>query len=331
MKMPLRRPILRWLVAGSVALTIGGGIPAAAAQDKYPDHPVRIVVPFAAGGLGDIAARLVGDKLSEKFGERFFVDNQPGAGGINAARAVLAGGDDGYTVAFITNATAISAAIFNHLPYDPIKDFVPISGIGFFDLDFVTEASSPFRSLGDFLKAAKERPGTLNLGSTVVGSTQNLTAQLLKAASGADIVLVPFRATPDEVVALLRGDIQLAVDFYAALRPSIDGGKVRAIATSGRKRSPELPDVPTVAESGVPGFDVTSWNALYAPAGTPAAVVDTLNKVLQDALSEPEFRKRALDLGIDPTPWSPAEVDARMRADIVKWAKVIADAHIPKQ
>jgi tripartite-type tricarboxylate transporter receptor subunit TctC len=322
------RPLLCWLVVCVFVLGVPTG---ARAQEKYPDHPVRIVVPFAAGGLGDIAARLIGDKLSEKFGEHFFVENQPGAGGISAARAALAGGNDGYTLVLITNATAISVALFNRLPYDPLKEFVPVSGIGSIDLDFVTEASSPFRTLGDVLAAARASPGTLNLGSVVAGSTQNLTAQLLKSMSGADLVIVPFRATPDEIVALLRGDIQLAVDFYAALKPSLAGGKTRAIATTASRRSEELPDVPTVAEAGVPGFDVRSWNALYAPAGTPAAIIAALNRALQDILTDPEFKKRALDLGIDSRPTSAAEVDARMRSDIEKWAKVIADAGIPKQ
>lgn len=332
MKFGLCKAVVRWLAACALALAAAGAATSGVrAQPKYPDRPVRIVVPFAAGGLGDIAARLVAEKLSEKFGERFFVDNQPGAGGISAARAVLSGEADGYILAFITNATAISVALFNRLPYDPIKQFVPISGIGFFSLDFVTDASSPFRSLGDFLKAARDNPGAFNLGSVVVGSTQNLTAQLLKSMSGADFVIVPFRATPDEVVALLRGDLQIAVDFYAALKPSLEGGKIRALATTAPLRSPELPDVPTVQESGVPNFDVTSWNALYAAAGTPAAVIDTLNHALQNILADPEFERRALGLGIDPRPSTPAEVDARMRSDIEKWARVIADAHIPKQ
>jgi len=208
---------------------------------------------------------------------------------------------------------------------------VPISAVGYFDCDFVTDAAGPYRNLGDFLKVARDKPGTLNLGSIVVGSTQNLTAQLFKSMSGTDIVIVPFRTTPDMVVALLRGDIQLGVDFYAPLKPTIEGGKALAVATSGPQRSPELPDVPTAQEAGVPNFDVRSWNSLYAPAGTPPAVIDTLNKALQEVLADPELKKRALDLGIDAKASTPAEINARMRADIDKWSEVIADAHIPKQ
>jgi tripartite-type tricarboxylate transporter receptor subunit TctC len=307
---------------------IAGG---AQAQANYPDKPVRVILPFGPGGIADITARLIAQKLSEKLGQNFVIENMPGAGGIAAARAVLSAPADGYTLAFFTNGTAISVAIFNDLPFDPLKQFVPVSALGYFDLVFVVPANSDFHTLGDFLAAARAKPGTLNLGSIVVGSTQNLTAQLFKAMSGTDTVIVPFRTSPDELVALLRGDIQIEVEFYAALRPALQSGQIRALATSGPQRSPELPNIPTAAESGVPGFDVTSWNALYAPAGTPQPIVDKLNAALHDVLADPDLKKAALDLGIDARASTPAEIDARMRADIAKWSKVIEAAHIPKQ
>ena len=193
----------------------------------------------------------------------------------------------------------------------------------------MVNASSPFQTLGDFLKAASEKPGTLNVGTVNVGSTQNLTAELFKSMAGIDVVIVPFRGSPDVVVALLRNDIQMAIDFYAALKPTLDGGKARALATSGPQRSPELPDVPTVQEGGVAGFDVTAWNGLYAPAGTPDAIVETLNKALHEVLADPDLKKRALDLGIDAKASTPAELDARLRGDIEKWGKVIARPAFP--
>ena len=315
------------LVAGAMGAATGG----ARAQAQYPVHPVRVILPFAAGGVADITARLVADKLSEKFGQRFFIENQPGAGGITAARSVISGGPDGYTLALLTNGTAISVPLFEHLPFNPLKDFTPISTIGTFSCVFVTSGASSYRTLGDVLKAARAKPGALNLGSIIVGSTQNLTAQLFRSMSGADMVIVPFRTSPDEVVALLRGDVQMAVDFYAALKPALDSGKARPVATSGPQRSPELPDVPTAREAGVPGFDVTSWNALYAPAGTPEAIIETLNAALHEILQDPELKKRALELGIDAKASTAAEVDARMRGDIEKWAKVIAETGVPKQ
>jgi len=204
---------------------------------------------------------------------------------------------DGYTLALLSNGTAISVPLFNHLPFDPLKEFVPISTIGYFTCDFMVNAASPYQTLGDFLKAAKEKPGTLNVGTINVGGTQNLTAELFKAMAGIDVVIVPFRGSPDVVVALLRNDVQLAIDFYAALKPTLDGGKARIIATSAPRRSPELPNVPTVQEGGVAGFDVTAWNGLYAPAGTPDAIIQTLNKALHEVLADPDLKKRALDLG----------------------------------
>jgi tripartite-type tricarboxylate transporter receptor subunit TctC len=316
-------------LALATTICVAGSAPALAAA--YPDRPVRIIVPFGPGGVADITARLVAQKLSEKLGQNFVIVNMPGPGGIAAARAVLQAGADGYTLAFFTNGTAISVPLFSALPFDPVKQFTPISAIGYFDLDFVVPADSSFHTLGDFLKAAHDKPGTLNLGSIVVGSTQNLTGQLFKSMSGADAVIVPFRTSPDELVALLRGDIQMEIEFYAAVKPSLQSGKARVLATSGAQRSPELPNVPTVAEAGVPNFDVTSWNALYAPAGTPAAVVDKLNGALREVLADPELKKRALDLGIDAEASTPAEIDARMKSDIAKWGKVIESAHIAKQ
>ena len=317
-------------LALAAAATGIGGAPVRA-QVKYPTRPVRVILPFGAGGVADVTARLVADALGNKLGQRFVIENNPGAGGITAARAALEGGKDGYTLILLTNGTAISVPLFNHLPFDPLKDFVPISIIGYFSCVFMVNASSPFQALADFLKADREKPGAVNVGTINVGGTQNLTAQLFKSMAGAHFVIVPFRTSPDVVVGLLRNDVQLAMDFYAALKPTLEGGKGRAIATSGPQRSPELPNVPTVQEAGVAGFDVVAWNGLYAPAGTPQDVIDTLNKALHEVLADPALKKRALDLGIDARASSPGELDQRMRSDIAKWGAVIANAHIPKQ
>jgi tripartite-type tricarboxylate transporter receptor subunit TctC len=319
-------------VALSLALAASGAATGRArAQGKYPDRPVRVILPFGAGGVADVTARLVAEALGKKLGQNFVIENNPGAGGIAAARAALSGDKDGYTLTLLTNGTAITVPLFDHLPFDPLKDFVPISTIGYFTCVFAVEASSPFHSLADFLKADREKPGTINVGTINVGSTQNLTAELFKSTANANFVMVPFRASPDVVVGLLRNDIQMDMDFYAALKPTLDNGKARAIATSGATRSPELPNVPTVQESGIAGFEVTAWNALYAPAGTPNAIIDTLNASLHEVLADPALKKRALDLGIDAKASTPAELDARMRSDIAKWGGVIARAHIPKQ
>jgi tripartite-type tricarboxylate transporter receptor subunit TctC len=324
--------ITRRTAAFSLALASAGlAAPAVRGQAKYPEHPVRVILPFAPGGVADVTARLVAQSLSNKLGQNFFIENMPGAGGITAARAALAGGTDGYTLTLLTNGTSISVPLFDHLPFDPVKEFIPISAIGYFTCDFIANTSSPFQTLDDFLKAAREKPGTLNVGTVTVGSTQNLTAELFKSMAGLDVVIVPFRGSPDVVVALLRNDIQMGIDFYAALKPTLDSGKARGLATSAPQRSPELSDVPTVQEAGVAGFDVTAWNGLFAPAGTPDAIVQTLNSALHDVLGDPGLQKQALDLGIHANASTPAELEARLRSDIEKWGTVIAHANIPKQ
>jgi tripartite-type tricarboxylate transporter receptor subunit TctC len=329
---PTKVTLTRRQVAGALALAASsiatGGV---RAQAKYPDRPVRVILPFAAGGVADITARLVAEGLGNKLGQNFVIENNPSAGGITAARAALSGDKDGYTLTLLTNGTAISVPLFEHLPFDPLKDFVPISIFGTFETDFVVSASSNYKTLGDVLTAARAKPGTLNIGTVNVGSTQNLTAELFKSMANVDVVIVPFRSTPEVAIALLRGDVQMGIDFYAPLKPSLDSGQARAIATGGATRSVSLPNIPTVQEAGVPGFEVTAWNGLYAPVGAPKAVIDTLNATLHDVLADPALKKRALELGIDAKASTPAELDSRMRSDIAKWGSVIEHAHIPKQ
>jgi len=302
----------------------------AAHAQNYPSRPVRIVVPFAAGGIGDITTRLIAEKLGDKLGERVIVDNQPGAGGISAARSVLSAPPDGYTLALVTNGTAISVPLFKSLPFDPVKDFTPISGFSLFDLTFTTNAAGPHATLGDILKEARANPGKLNIGTINVGSTQNLGAELLRATAGISVTIVPYRTTPDTMIALLRNDVQLAIEYYATMKSGIDDGKLRLLATTGDKRAEFSPNVPTVAEAGVPGYEVRSWNALFAKAGTPPDIIAKLNQAVRDVVALPDIRKRMLDLGLEAKAGPPEEIAARLKADIAKWGKVIEDAHIPK-
>lgn len=300
------------------------------AQGKYPDKPVRVVLPFGAGGVADITTRLVADKLGEKLGQRFVVENNAGAGGIAAARAVMQAPADGYTLAVFSNGTAISVNLFKSLPFDPVKDFVPVSAMGYFDLIFVTSAEGPFKTLGDFIKAAKEKPGALNIGTIAAGSTQNLGAELLKTMAGINAVIVPFKTSGDVLVGLERNDIQMGTEFFAALRGGLDAKKFIPVGTSGPNPAAYLPGAPTVA-STVPSFEATSWNAIFARAGTPPEVVATLNKALNEVLADPEVRKKALELGIDARGSTPQEIQDRLKADIVKWGQVIEKAGIEKR
>jgi tripartite-type tricarboxylate transporter receptor subunit TctC len=326
--------ITRRRFSGALAVSAAASVmlPALArAQPSYPSRPVRFILPFGAAGVADITSRLAAEKLGDKLGQRFVVENQPGPGGIAAARAVLSQAPDGYTLGLVTNGTSISAAIYKALPFDPVKEFATISTIGAFDLVFATNVDSEFKSLPEFLKAAREQPGKLNVGTINVGGTQNLAAELLKASAGVNFQIVPYRGTPDVIVALLRNDVQLMVDFYAPMKPTLEDKKIRPVATTGTQRSPFFADVPTVADAGVPGYEVTSWNGLFAPAGTPTEIIGLLNKAIREIVAIPEVKQRYADLGIEAQASTPEQLKARLAGDITKWAAVIERAGIPKQ
>jgi tripartite-type tricarboxylate transporter receptor subunit TctC len=231
----------------------------------------------------------------------------------------------------VTNGTSISAAIYKALPFDPVKDFATISTIGSFDLVFASNMESEFKTLADFVSKARAQPGTLNVGTINVGGTQNLAAELLKSSAGVNFQIIPYRGTPDVIVALLRNDVHLMVDFYAPMKPTLQEKKIRAVASTGPRRSPFLVDVPTVAEAGVAGYEVTSWNGLFAPAGTPADIINLLNKTIREIVAIPEVKQRYADLGIEAQGSTPEQLKARLAADIAKWAAVIERAGIPKQ
>jgi tripartite-type tricarboxylate transporter receptor subunit TctC len=304
--------------------------PAFAQGAAWPNKPIRLILPFGAGGVADITARIVTERLGDKLGQRFVIENQPGPGGINAARAVLSGGNDGYTLALFSNGTAVSVNMFKELRFDPVKDFVPVSTLGFFDFILATDAKSRYQTLKDFIDYGKANPGKMNVGTVIVGSTQNLSAELLKAMTGIDFRIVPFRNTPDLMLSLTRGDVDLMIDSYSALKSMIDDKQVRALASSGPTRSPVTPNLPTAAESGVPGYDVTSWNAIFAPAGTPVDVIAKMQKSIAEVLAEDEIKRKLLDLGIEAKATTGAQLAKRLDDDIVKWGDVIAKANIPK-
>jgi tripartite-type tricarboxylate transporter receptor subunit TctC len=314
--------MIRPIAAIFFGLTATLGTSDALAQ-KYPERPVRIILPFGAGGVADVTAPLVAEKL--------IIENQPGAGGIAAARAVMGAPPDGHTLALFSNGTAVSVGLFKSLPFDPIKDFVPVSSMGYFDLVLATSATGPYRTLGDFVKAAKEKPGQLNVGTITAGSTQNLAAELLKSTAGIDFVVVPYRNSGEVLVALERNDVQLAFEFLAPLRAGLDAGKFVAVAVSGANRAEYLPHVTTAKEAGGGDFEATSWNAIYAPAATPPEVVRTLNSALREVLSDAAVKRKALELGIEARASTPDEIQARLIADIAKWSAVIDKAGIEKR
>ena len=316
-----------------VLVLVGLALPQrqSSAQTKYPNKAVRIVLPFAAGGVADITARVIAEKLGGKLGGRFYVENQPGAGGIAAARTVISSPRDGHTLALLSNGTAVSVSLFNNLPYDPLKDFDPISSLGFFDFVFATTPESEFKTLAEFIATAKAKPGALNVGTINVGSTQNLSAELFKTAAGIDFTIIPYRGTPELLVSTMQGNLALMIDSYSSIKGNLVDKKIRALASSGSVRSESTPDIPTLRESGVADYDVVSWNALFAPAGTAPEIVKTLNQALQEILGDADVTKRLLELGIEARASTPEEISARLKSDIEKWRKVIEKAGIQKQ
>ena len=318
------------LLAMSAALLLGLA-PAGQAQAKWPDKPVRIVLPFGAGGVADFTTRILANKLSTKFDQSFIVENKPGPGGITAALTVLNAPPDGYTMGLAAIITAISVATFNKLPYDPLTQFEMVSTIGLFDMDFAVKADAPYQTLGDFIAAAKAQPGKLNIGTVSIGSSQNFGTELFKLMAKINVVIVPFHGSPDEVVALLRGDMQMLVDFPPAIQGQINSKQVRVLATSGATRSASEPNVPSVAEAGVPGYQVTSWNGLFAPKGTPKDIIEAMNQAMREVLAMPDLKAEFEKVGVEPHASTPGEQMELLKSDIKKWNKVVSETGMQKK
>jgi tripartite-type tricarboxylate transporter receptor subunit TctC len=300
------------------------------AQAKWPEKPVKIVLPFGPGGVADVTARILADKLSDKLGQRVFIENMPGAG-IAAARAVISAPPDGYTMAYVTNGTAISVAAFANLPFDPVKELTMVSTVGTFDLVFVVDAASEYKTLADFIKAAKAQPGKLNVGTTLPGGTQNLGAELFKSVAGVNLQIVAYKNSPDIVVAVLRNDVQLMIDFPPAAQGQVNDGKFKVLATSSPKRSPLMQSVPTVDEAGVKGYEVVSWNGVGAPKDTPKEIIDTMNKAIREVMAMPDVKEQFAKVGVVAQASTPAELMDRLTGDIKKWNEVIDKAGIPRK
>ena len=318
--------MLKWV--GAIALCV---FAAAAPAQTYPSKPLRLVVPFAAGGVGDITARVVAQRMTESMGHQVLVENKPGAGGILASEAVAKAEPDGYTILFMTNGNAVSAALFKSLPYDTIKDFAPLSIAGFFDVLLVVNADSPFKTVADMLTWARVNPGKLTIGTINIGSTQNLAGELFRSLANVDAQIIPFKSTSDVVSAMRRGDVQVAFEFLGGVKGQFQAGVARALAVGSDKRFGGLPGVPTVAESGLPGYVVNSWNGFAAPAKTPRPVIERLNREINAALNAPDIKKRLQDLSVEPRPTTTEAMAEMLASDIAKWKSVIEKAKIEKQ
>jgi len=315
---------------GALAL-LGATLAPLAHGQSFPSRALRIVVPFGAGGVADLTARTVAQQLALSLGQPVVIENKPGAGGIAASDAVAKSAPDGHTLLLMSNASAVTATLFKSLPYDTVRDFTPVSTLGFFDIAVVTTADSKFKTLADLLAHARAHPGQLNVGSINIGSTQNLAAELFKSHAGIDMQIVPFNGTPAVVNALRGGQIDVAVEILAPMLGQIKGGALRALAVTSERRSALLPDVPTARESGLPAYVASSWNALAVPAATPGDVVARLQREIAAALGDPDVSQRLRELTIEPRASTPEQTQAFLRSEIKRWGDVIVKAGIPRQ
>jgi tripartite-type tricarboxylate transporter receptor subunit TctC len=300
-----------------------------AAADNYPSKPIRVLVPFAAGGAVDTLARLVGQKLSEEIGQPVIIENRAGAGGNLASDVVAKSPPDGYTVLQTVNGIAISPSLYKTLPFDVHKDFIAVTQLVRSQLILVANPKLPANNVAELIALAKSKPGALNYGSTGVGNPLSLTMEMLKSATGIQAQAVTYRGDAPANAALIAGEIQVGVMPMATTLPLVQGGQLKALAVGGAQRSPAMPDVPTVAET-LPGFESTSWQGYFVPAGTPHDVVVKLQQATARALKDATVIERLRAGGNEGVGSTPEEFDKVFRADIVKFAKIIADANIPK-
>jgi tripartite-type tricarboxylate transporter receptor subunit TctC len=296
----------------------------AACAQPYPIKPVRLVVTYTAGGPADIAARALAQKLAEMWGQQVVVDNRAGAGGIIGTELVAKAAPDGYTLLHGTAAgLIINPLLVKKLPYDTFRDFAPVSMVVIVPQLLVTHPALPATTLKELIALAKARPGALNYASVGIGSPNHLGMELLKSMAGIDMVHVPYKGATPAMADLIAGQVQLAFNGMASVLPQIASGKMKAIAIGSARRSPAAPDVPTVAEAGLPGFEYVAWNGNFAPAGTPAALVNRLSADIRKALAAPDVVQRLASLGSEPGGNTPAEFAAYVKADHARWARVV--------
>ncbi|HTI46993.1 MAG TPA: tripartite tricarboxylate transporter substrate binding protein [Casimicrobiaceae bacterium] len=313
---------IAWLL---FALTVG--TPAIATAQSYPSKPITLVVGFAAGGSADVIGRTVAHRLGEVLGQQIVVDNKPGAGGIIGAEYVAKARPDGYTI-FIggPGPNAIAPTLYPKLPYDPVKDFASISTVSENPNVLIVNPGLNVKSVKDLLALARSKPGKLTYASAGNGSSQHLAGEHFKSLAQVNILHVPYKGVPQGVTAVITGEADMMFSPLANAQPLVASGKVVAIGVTTPKRSPALPDVPTIAEAGVPGYEQTVWNAFFAPSNTPPDVIAKLNDATRKALSDPTVRKQLQGMGVEPAASSPEELTTFVKAEVEKWGKVIRDS-----
>ena len=302
------------------------------AQTAFPSKPLRIVVPFGAGGVADLTVRAVAQKLSDRLGQPVIVDNRPGAGGIVAGELVAKAAPDGHTLLLMSNGTAVSAGLFKSLPFNTRTDFAPISLLGLFDIAIVVPESSPYKTLAELVSFGRANPGKLNIGTINIGSTQHLAAELFRTQANLISQIIPYNGTPAVINALRGGQVDVVVEILGPLKPQINAKAVRLLGVMGAARPKDLPQVPVVRElPGLSSFNVSSWNALAAPGKTPKEVVDRLSAEVAQVLADPEMVQRLAGFNVEAKASSPAQLAQLLDNDIKRWGEVIQKAGIPQQ
>ena len=324
--------LIAGLIAGlAIALTALAGTLATAAAEDYPTRTVKIIVPFGAGGPADLYARFLGQQLQDTLKQAFVIEDRPGAGSVIGTGEAAKAAPDGYTLLMMSNTHTANETLLPNKPFQLMRDFVPVAPVNTSDLIMVVHPSVPAKDLKEFIALLKSRPGDLNYASSGPGTPYHMASELFKAMSGTSIQHVAHRGSGDARTAVMGGHVQMMIDAITTTAPTVQSGALRALGTTGLKRSTVLPDVPTIAEAGLPGYEATIWLGLMAPAGTPAAVLDKLNSEINNVLKRPETRQAWAKQGAEPLVMTPAEFDRYLRGDIEKWAKVIHTAGIKVQ
>ena len=310
----------------AVLLAVAGA--SAAAQQAYPNRPVRLIVPFAPGGFTDVVARILGQKMSAALGQQFIVENKPGAGSSIGSDFVAKSAPDGYTLLMVSSTHVISPWIYKNLPYDPIKSFTVVGKLVDSPYVLLVHPKVPAKNVQEFIAAAKANPGTLHYASSGNGSAQHLMGGLFVALTGSPLKHVPYRGSSGAATDLVAGVVESSFAGVPNALAQVPQGRLRALAVTTSKRAPQLPDVPTMQEAGVPGYDASVWLALLAPAGTPPEIVQRLNAEIAALMQSPDTRKALLDAGVEPTPSTPQEMSTYMAQELARWGKVVKDANI---
>jgi tripartite-type tricarboxylate transporter receptor subunit TctC len=315
----------------ALALAVALSWPAASAAQDYPAKPVKIIVPFGAGGPADVFSRQLAQHLSESLKQSFVVENRPGAGSIIGSDQVAKSPPDGYTLLTMSNTHTTNESLTPVKPFQLMKDFVPVAAINYSDLVMVIHPAVPAKDLKEFIALAKSKPGELNYASSGPGTPYHMAGELFKAMSGTNLVHVPHKASGEMRNSVIGGHVQMGFDAITTMASNVKAGQVRALGTSAAKRSTVLPDVPTIAEAGVPGYESTIWLGIMAPAGTPKPIVDKLNAEINKAINRPDTKAAWDNQGAVPLVMTPAEFDAYLRKDIEKWAQVVKAAGLAPQ